>query len=355
MRRTHATIGSGQAVLVTGASSGYGKAVATYLATRGHLVFAGVRREVDGELVKRAGGSHAHNVVPLIVDVTDPSTIETSYQTVLAELEARRTSLFALVNNAGVGTASPLELEPISEIEWAMDVNFLGPIRMIQCYTQTLRETQGRIINVTSAGGRVAQVLTGSYAANKFALEGASDALRRELAPWGIGVHLIEPGNIDTGIHHRTIEKYLPRTRDYIEASKVSPAVGVLYTEMVQRQINALVDSLGISVDPNRGAALVYRILTSPRPRPRYLLGIDAKIVTGFFNRVLPDTWMDLVLTLATKQARFGEWIDVTTEAEAEAVCTTTAAALPDYPDPRARPADDEALAAAGVQGSSER
>jgi NAD(P)-dependent dehydrogenase (short-subunit alcohol dehydrogenase family) len=183
----------GGAVVVTGASSGIGEACARRLAGLGFTVFAGVRKPEDGERLAR----EIAGVTPLRIDVIDADSIAAAAQSVSEQTGGR---LAGLVNNAGVAVPAPIEHQPIDDFRRQIEVNLIGQVAVTQAFLPQLRAARGRIVNVSSIGGKVAVPLLGAYAASKFGLEGFSDTLRRELRPWGIEVSVIEPGTIATPI-----------------------------------------------------------------------------------------------------------------------------------------------------------
>ena len=254
------------AVLVTGASSGIGYATAIRLARRGTIVFAGVRRQTDAETIAREGGL---NVRPLVLDITDSESIARA-KTAISR--ASDVTLVGLVNNAGVAVAGPLELLPIEALRRQFDVYFFGTIETTQAFLPILRETGGRIVNVSSIGGKLAAPFVGAYASSKFALEAASDALRVELRPFGVAVALIEPGAVKTPIWSRSAEASL-RIFDALP-----PAARSVYDDMIRnmQRISQQMEKRGIP--PERVAAAIERALFSPRPRARYLVGRDARV-----------------------------------------------------------------------------
>jgi len=160
-------------VLLTGASTGIGRATALRLAGSGWTVLAGVRKAADGEALKADGGER---VVPIMLDVTDAAQIASA----AAEVDERG-RLDALVNNAGIGFGGPLELVRIDDLRNQLEVNVLGPVAVTQALLPALRRARGRILFISSVGGRVAMAFTAPYAASKHAIEAIGDALRVEL------------------------------------------------------------------------------------------------------------------------------------------------------------------------------
>lgn len=183
---------AGGGVVVTGASTGIGRATALRLAAVGFRVFGTVRRETD------APGLRAEQVEPVSLEVTDPASIAAARDRVLAALGD--TPLLGLVNNAGAPAAGPLEFLPVDELRRVLEVNVIGVVAVTQAFLPALRRSRGRIVNMSSISGRIAMPFAGPYAASKFALEALSDSLRRELSGSGVRVILIEPGSIRTPI-----------------------------------------------------------------------------------------------------------------------------------------------------------
>src|SRR3954452_24414613 len=178
-------------VVVTGASTGIGEASVLHLKELGFKPLAGVRKEEDAERLRDEG------LQPLKLDVTD------KVSTAAARAEAEQASggrLAGLVNNAGVALSAPLEYIPIDRLRQQLEINLIGQVAVTQAFLPHLRAAHGRIVNVSSIGGRVALPMLGPYAASKFALEAVSDSLRREMRPFGVEVVVVEAGGIRTPI-----------------------------------------------------------------------------------------------------------------------------------------------------------
>src|SRR5438132_2521675 len=180
------------AVLVTGASSGIGRAVVGELVRRGFTVFGTIRRRDDAASLAALGAT------PVTLDVTDAATIAAAR----AQLERALAGqpLAGLVNNAGIPAAGPLELLPLDELRHILDVNLIGAVAVTQAFLPRLKASRGRIVNISSVAGRGALPFLGPYAASKFGLEAISDSLRRELLPFGVRVIVLEPGSFKTAI-----------------------------------------------------------------------------------------------------------------------------------------------------------
>ncbi len=262
-----------KAVLVTGASSGIGKECALRLASSGFRVFAGVRKDQDGERLKaEASGS----VTPVLLDVTDSASIARAAQSVSRALDAD--SLHGLVNNAGIAVAGPLEMLPLDALRRQLDVNVIGQIAVTQAFLPMLRAAHGRVIIMGSILGRLALPFVGAYSAAKFALEALAESLGMEVRPFGVSVSIIEPGNIATPIWNKSKSTAMDTAGD-LNAGKWD-----LYraaAEAFQRYTDHA-SATGISA--RRVALTVEKALSARRPRSRYTVGWDSR----FLGHVAP-------------------------------------------------------------------
>lgn len=272
-------------VVVTGASSGIGHAAALGLAQAGFDVFAGVRGDSDAERMREG------ELRPLRIDVTDGASIAAAAEEVRGGLGSM--GLAGLVNNAGLAVSGPVEYVPLEDWRRQIEVNLIGQVAVTQAFLPLLRARAGgpgRILNVSSIGGRIALPLAGPYAASKFALEAVSDSLRRELRGEGIQVSLIEPGGVKTPIWDKGLA----------EASELEAAMppegeqryGDLIAAM-KRQVDEISTRTGI--DPEDVADVVARAMTARRPKTRYLVGRDAKSRWAA-ARLLPDRAFDALI-----------------------------------------------------------
>lgn len=278
------------AVVVTGASTGIGEATARHLDSLGFAVFAGVRKDEDADRIDRAGSQRLR---ALKLDVTDPASIAAASEQV--HEATRGGGLAGLVNNAGIAVTAPLEFVPIDELRKQLEVNVIGQVAVTQALLGLLRSSRGRIVNVSSIGGRIALPLAGPYAASKFALEAVSDSLRRELAHLGVKVVVVEPGGVQTPIWEKGRQ-----TADALLAG--APAeLQTLYgglTDALRAEAHKIATETG--VQPHEVAETIARALTTRRPRTRYLVGRDAK-ARDAANRVLPDRAMDALIARTLK------------------------------------------------------
>jgi NAD(P)-dependent dehydrogenase (short-subunit alcohol dehydrogenase family) len=266
-------------VLITGASTGIGEACALWLQDRGYRVFAGVRQMADAEGLKQKSKGA---LTPVLLDVVDETSIHEAVQFV----RTQASQLDGLVNNAGIAVAGPLEFVPLPELRRVLEVNVVGQVAVTQAFLPLLREAKGRVVLMSSISGRVAAPLMGPYAASKFALEAIGDALRRELAPWGIEVSIIEPGNIQTPIWRKGIA--------WGEALKqqLSPRAIELYGPAIDGILHYIRGQDGRGLHPSEVARVVEQALASARPKTRYVVGRDAK-AGALLARLLPDRWVD--------------------------------------------------------------
>jgi NAD(P)-dependent dehydrogenase (short-subunit alcohol dehydrogenase family) len=274
-------LAAGGAIVITGTSTGIGHACALRLDAAGFEVFAGVRRAEDGERLRERASQRLR---PLIVDVTAADALAAAAQTVREAVGDR--GLAGLVNNAGVSVAGPLEFIPLDDLRHQLEVNLVGQVAATQAFLPLIRTARGRIVNMSSVGGRVASGFLGPYQASKFAIEAITDSLRKELRPWGIHVVAIEPGSIATPIWEKGSES----ATEIIDG--MSPEARELYGETVSK-VAELARKLGErAIPPERVAKVVERALTARRPRTRYLVGIDAQAQV-LLDRLLPDRAMD--------------------------------------------------------------
>ena len=268
------------AVVVTGSSSGIGRACALHLSGLGFHVLAGVRRQEDGE---RLRADASGTLEPLILDVTDEAAIG-AVKARLAEVASGR--LAGLVNNAGIPASGPLEGVSLEEFRRAMEVNVTSQVAVTQALLPAIRRAGGRVVFMSSIGGRVAQPYMSPYNASKFALEAVGDSLRQELGPLGVHVSIVEPGSIATPIWDKGAETATTfRERLDPEAERVYGASLDRFSEVARKTGER-------GIPPERVAEVVAHALTAARPRTRYLVGADAKLLAPL-QRLTPDRFRD--------------------------------------------------------------
>jgi NAD(P)-dependent dehydrogenase (short-subunit alcohol dehydrogenase family) len=273
--------------LITGASSGIGHATTLRLAKAGWTVLAGVRSQADGE--RLVGEAPTGRVQPLTLDVTDFAQIIAAAGRV-SELagggESSPGRLDALINNAGIGFGGPLELIHPDDLRKQFDVNVLGQIAVTQALLPALRAAHGRIVFMSSVGGRVAMAFTAPYAASKHAIEAIGDALRVELASSNVQVTLVEPGSVATPIWDKARE-----TGDRLT---VPPSLQNEYGHVPQAMDKTLKDTAKRGVPPEQVAETIETALAAKRMKSRYVVGRDARAMI-IARRLLPDHVFDRV------------------------------------------------------------
>ena len=263
-------------VLVSGASRGIGRHCAMALADAGFQVLAGVRRDAAASELAAQGSSALQ---PVHLDITSRGSIEA----LAAELDGH--PLHGLVNNAGTAVLGPLEFLPIEEIRQEFEVNLFGHIAVLQAFLPKLRAARGRVVNISSISGFTGFPFFGAYAASKFAMEGLSDALRRELRAAGVSVSVIQPGNIDTGIWEDSFNK-----GKALEDRFPEEAVRVYGRRFQDGGSGGYGPARKSS--PDAVAAAVLQAMTDSTPRGRYLVGRDARRLARL-KRFLPDALLD--------------------------------------------------------------
>jgi NAD(P)-dependent dehydrogenase (short-subunit alcohol dehydrogenase family) len=271
--------------LVTGSSSGIGRATVRRLDQAGWKVFAGVRKEEDAEALREESSARLE---PLMLDVTDADAIAAAAERIGAE----PSGLDGLVDNAGGAVAGPLEALPIEDFRRQIELNLTAQLAVTQAMLPAIRAARGRVVMVSSMGGRVALPITGAYHAAKFGLEAVGDSLRQELAPWGIKVVLIEPGSIDTPIWSRGEDD---AERIFEDAS---PRIRELYEATIERYRQVVRDTAERGIPADKVAARIQHALEVRRPRTRYLIGIDAQVMARL-KPFVPTPVMDWVIARA--------------------------------------------------------
>jgi NAD(P)-dependent dehydrogenase (short-subunit alcohol dehydrogenase family) len=275
--------------LITGASTGIGRAAALRLTAGGWTVFAGVREQAAGERLQQLAAV-PERMIPLVLDVTDAAQIEQARERV-DEHAARggvsaRGGLDALVNNAGIGIGGPLELVSPEDLRRQFDVNVFAQVAVTNAMLPALRRARGRIVFVSSIGGRVAMAFTAPYAASKHAIEAFGDALRVELRSSGVKVALIEPGSVATPIWDKS--------RAEADRVVIPPELQDVYGNIPAAMDKVLEDTARRGVPPERVAEAIEHALSSPRMKARYVVGRDAKAML-IARRLLPDLVFDRV------------------------------------------------------------
>jgi NAD(P)-dependent dehydrogenase (short-subunit alcohol dehydrogenase family) len=267
-------------MVVSGASTGMGAATARKLASRGYHVLAGVRRERDGDAIRTGG------IEPVILDVTRPEHIQALADRIAADPDRR--PLRTLINNAGISVNGPVEALPLEEWRGLFEVNLFGHVAVTQALLPFLHRSHGRIVNISSVGGKVAMATYGAYGGAKFALEAVSDSLRRELAPHGVQVVVVEPGAVRTEIG----ERGAVTANDL--AGRMSPEHRQRYGGLVRATVAQSLRFTRAGLPADRAAEVIAQAAITRRPRTRYTVGRDAALLTRL-ARILPDRLLDRI------------------------------------------------------------
>jgi NAD(P)-dependent dehydrogenase (short-subunit alcohol dehydrogenase family) len=273
-----------KSVLITGASTGIGRASALRMDAEGWRVFASVRKEEDAAGLRDAA---SERLVPLMLDVSDSEQI-VSVAARVADAVGDH-GLDGLVNNAGIAVMSPLETIPLEDLRRQLEVNLISQVAVTQAMLPLIRKAHGRVVFLSSIGGRMALPFGGPYHASKYGIEAVVDCLRQELRPWKIDVVAIEPGSIDTPIWERGEE-----IADQL-AERAPATQETLYGERIERFRGAVRRTAERGIAPEKVAGAVQHALGSRRPRTRYLVGADAR-GQALLSRLLPDRVMDRIV-----------------------------------------------------------
>ena len=275
--------------VVTGASTGIGRATALRLAADGWDVFAGVRNDEAGAALREAGGER---IRPVRLDVTDEASIRAAADEVRAFVGAR--GLDGLVNNAGIAVGGPLEAVPLEEVRHQLDVNVVGQIAVCQAFLAMVRAAKGRVVFTGSVGGQLALPFVGPYAASKHAIAGVAFSLRREMRRFGVWVAVVEPGAVATPIWDKgrssadDLEDQLPE--EWRET----------YGYAIDATRNAIDMAERDAVPPEKVADAIVHALTASKPKARYMIGRDAKMRVRM-QRLLPVRVFDGAVSKAMK------------------------------------------------------
>jgi NAD(P)-dependent dehydrogenase (short-subunit alcohol dehydrogenase family) len=262
----------GQSILITGATSGIGRDAAMRLVRAGHLVLAGGRRpDALAALARESGGG----VEPVVLDVTDPASVEAAHG--LVERRTGGRGLDVLVNNAGYALPGPLEALSEQDLRRLFDTNVFGLLAVTRAFVPAMRDRgQGRVVNVGSIMGRVAMPLLGAYNATKHAVAAMTDALRMELAPFGVTVVLVEPGAIRTGFAATALGALAPYRDPPASRDPASAyATALAGTEDVWARVYRFAPG------PAAAGRAVVRAATAPRPAARYTVPVSNRLVVA--------------------------------------------------------------------------
>jgi short-subunit dehydrogenase len=275
------------AIVITGASTGVGRAAALLLDKKGYRVFASVRQEKDAESLKRYS---SENLTPIFMDITKAEEIKSAADIVSKSIQDE--GLVGLVNNAGLLVHGPLELISIDDLRWQFEVNVFGQIAVTQEFLPLIRKAKGRIINIGSIGGVISAPYVSPLCASKFALEAFTDALRIELHPWGIEVILIEPGSIASAAPDKVEESFRKNF------ANMSPDAKAMYGDTYKLLVEDVIKSNREGMPPEQVADAIIKALEARKPKTRYFLskgqlGLMLELV---IKKFIPDRSYDAMI-----------------------------------------------------------
>ncbi|MEM1389873.1 MAG: SDR family oxidoreductase [Pseudomonadota bacterium] len=268
-------------VVITGASTGIGRTAAEYLSRSGWRVYAGVRKPEDADEIR----DEARNLIPIILDVTQQADLDRAALAIREALNGRK--LDGLVNNAGIASMGPLALQPMADFEAHFKVNTFGLLRATQAFLpllgmdETLKGGSGRIINITSVGGRLASPFLGAYTATKHAVESMTDSFRRELVIYGIDAIAIGPGAVKTPIWDKAEEK-----------NGDQPYADTDWAKPLEQFNDTLLSGGRDGLDPITVAKAIETALTDSTPKARYA-PVPDKLTNFTLPMLLPKRIVD--------------------------------------------------------------
>lgn len=288
-------------VLITGASSGIGRHAAEHLVhTTGLTVLAGVRKESDAEAIRAVGNAR---LLPLLIDVTNYESRRTAIAEVRSMMATNSLPFVALVNNAGVSRKSPIEFHDLADAQKMFDTNFFGVLALVQLTLPLLRESKGRIVMISSVAGIVSRPIAALYSATKFALEGLSDGLRREVAHFGVSVSIVQPAFVKSSIFSSSAAS----SAEFI--SQLSKEEDVVAKSLYGKWMSATPEETAAKIaavmasasEPTVTSEAIAHAITSKTPKTRYPVanaaGMTAETI-GWVWWALPDRLEDVVAQL---------------------------------------------------------
>lgn len=276
-------------VVITGASTGIGRAAAEHLAAQGWKVFAGVRKQEDADALKKADP----RIEPLMLDVTKREDVDAAVETVSNALNGAK--LAGLVNNAGIASMGPLALQPADEFQSHFEVNVFGTLNATQAFLPLLGMDQnrtgdpGRIVNITSLGGRIAAPFLGAYTATKHAVESMTDSFRRELIIYGIDAIAIGPGSVKTPIWDKAEDK-----------NENQPYANSAWAKPIEKFAETMMKGGREGLPPEKIAEVIETALSDSSPKARYA-PVPNKFTNWTIPTHIPKRWLDSIFA-----SRFG-------------------------------------------------
>ncbi|MEL6475093.1 MAG: SDR family oxidoreductase [Pseudomonadota bacterium] len=271
-------------VVITGASTGIGRATAEYFANKGWTVFAGVRKEEDGAALK---ASASGDLRPILLDVAKPDHVDAAVVEVEKALDGK--TLTGLVNNAGIANMGPLALQPLDEFQSHFDVNVFGLLRTTQAFLPLLgmdtdrTGSPGRIVNITSVGGKLSAPFLGAYTATKHAVEAMTDSLRRELVVYGIDAIAVGPGAVKTPIWDKAEQR-----------NESGPYSNTRWSTSIDRFEQVMLDGGRTGLEPQTIARVIETALSDASPKARYA-PVPNKLTNFTIPTRLPKRWVDKI------------------------------------------------------------
>lgn len=265
-------------IVISGASTGIGAATARALASRGFHVLAGVRRQQDADAIR------AERIEPVMLDITKDEHVDALATRIDDDAQGR--ALRAVINNAGIEINAPLEVLPMETWREQFEVNVFGQVRVTRALLPALRESRGRIVNISSVGAELALPIYGAYAGSKAAFEAVSDSLRREVSAHGIQVVIVQSGGVKTPM----ADKSGPLSLDL--AKTMNDEHTRLYGNLIESTVRFQSSFLTRAITAEKAASKIARITTTRRPRTRYSLGPDAALTLPL-GRILPARMID--------------------------------------------------------------
>lgn len=268
-------------VVITGASTGIGRATAEHLAAQGWQVFAGIRKEADAAALVEADD----RIKPILLDVTQPDQVDAAVETVRAALDGQK--LAGLVNNAGIANMGPLALQPLDQFEAHFSVNVFGLLRASQAFApllgmdESLEGAPGRIVNITSVGGRLSAPFLGAYTATKHAVESMTDSLRRELVLFGIDAIAVGPGAVKTPIWDKAED-----------SNSSNPYANSPWAKPIEIFSETMLDGGRTGLDPIVIAKTIETALSAKKPKARYA-PVPDKLTNFTLPMLLPKRVVD--------------------------------------------------------------
>jgi len=263
----------GKVVLITGISSGFGKAIAETLSAKGYIVYGISRKNTDGSITK--------TIKALQADVTDVESVQKAVATVIKE----QGRIDILINNAGIGISGSIEEASPEDISLQMNTNFMGYVNMIQAVLPGMRKQgYGTIVNMSSIGGLMGLPFQGFYSASKYAVEGLSEALRMELKPFHINVIALQPGDFLTNFTAN--RRILLHTH-----------AGSQYESQFLKTLATIEKDEQSGLAPDYLARKLTRILVRKNPSHHYIIATFEQKLAVLLKRILPEAWFSHMLS----------------------------------------------------------